>query len=287
MLERMVLWQGVFYEGNAHAVRTISPQPVISQASCNFIVGVGSHEKDELVFREDSFDPVTRIRRGRLYVNRKAAHVWDQVNIDNGMHLYNWGNWKPDASYEPWKPDTNFEKFNSLNIQIGGEGLETKWRIVGLEKITIGHVLLTMRATSLLGVIPELANAITDKDGNVIDKKPIRESLDSLVDAFHRQQATSTVDMARETARVILRWWCGDLVEKMDLTDAIKGIPKNRYMAQHASHILAKLHSRGKSSEQERQAEKGSPLRPVIEEDAECAVNLVGLLLREIGWAAP
>lgn len=156
-----------------------------------------------------------------------------------------------------------------------------------MERIAIGHILFTLRAYSLFGVIPELAKLITDKDGNVIDKKPIQESLDSLVDAFHRQQATSTVDMARETARVILRWWCGDLVEKMDLTDAIKGIPKNRYMAQYASHILAKLHSRGKSSEQERQAANGSPLRPVIEEDAECAVNLVGLLLREIRWAAP
>jgi hypothetical protein len=121
VLERLALWQGVFYEGNNHAVRTIHPQPVISAASCDFNVDIGSLEKNEVVFREDNFDPVTRIRRGRLYIGGKGAHAWDQVNIDNGQHLYNWGNWKPEASYEPWKSDRNLEKVINLSV-LNGDG---------------------------------------------------------------------------------------------------------------------------------------------------------------------
>lgn len=285
MLERLALWRGVFYEGNDHAVRTIHPQPVISPASCDFITDIGPQETKEVVFREDNFEPVTRIRRGRLYVGERGAHIWDQVTLDGGR-TYNWGNLKPEATYKPWKPDVNPENVIGLDIQVGGDGFNTKWRIVGVEKITIGHVLLTLRANSLLGVVPDLANVITDKTGKVIDVKPVQKALDALVDAFHRQQATPTVDVARETARVILRWWCGDKVSEMDLGEAVKEIPNNRYIAQWASNILARLHPRGKSAEQERQVSKGSTLRSVTEEDAECAVNLVGLLLREIGWDA-
>lgn len=284
MMERLALWRGIFYEGSNYAVRSIHPATVISPVSCDFIT---THHRNEVVFREDTFDPVTRIRRGRLYVEMDGdPNCWDQVTVDNG-NTYNWGNLHPTASYEPWKPDNKIKKIDGRIIQIGMDGFETKWRIVGIEKIFIGHILLTLRANSLLGVIPELASAITDKDGNAVDPKPVQESLDALIDAFHRQQPIPTVDMARETARVILRWWCGGEVEQDDLTDAIKGIPSDQCMPQWASKILARLHPRGKSAEQERQAAKGKPLRPVVEEDAQCAVELVGLLLREIGWAHP
>ena len=285
MLERLALWDGVFYEGNEHAVRTIHPQPVISPASCDFITDIGPQETKDVVFREDNFDPVTRIRRGRLYVCGKDAHKWDQVQVDGG-HAYNWGNLKPKASYEPWKPDTNPEKIIGHNLQIGADGFETKWRIVGVEKITVGHVLITLRANSLLGVVPELAGVITDKVGKTIDVIPVQKALDALVDAIHRQQATPTVDVARETTRTILSTWIGQQAHGKDLADAIELIPNDKVLARWSASIINRLHPRGKSSEQERQEEKGSRLRPVTEEDAECAVNLVGLLLREIGWAA-
>lgn len=190
MLERLALWNGVFYEGNEHAVRTIHPQPVISPASCPFVTSMRTLGVNDAVFREDNFDPVTRIRRGRIYVGGKGEHKWDQVEVDGG-HPYNWGNLKPEVSYKPWKPDTNPEKIIGHNIHVGMDGFETKWRIVGVEKITIGQVLLTLRATSLLGVVPEIANVIADKDGNAIDIKPVQAALDALVDTIHRQHAYS------------------------------------------------------------------------------------------------
>ena len=285
MLERLALWNDVFYEGSGHSVRMIHPQPVISPASCPFVTSMVTLGMNDVVFREDNFDPVTRIRRGRLYVGGKNAHTWDQVTVDGG-HTYNWGNWKPEASYEPWKPDTNPEKIIGHYIHVGRDGFETKWRIVGVEKITIGHVLITLRANSLLGVVPELASVLTDKSGKTIDFIPVQKALDALVDAIHRQQATPTVDVARETTRTILSTWIGQQAQGKDLGDAIKLIPNDKVLAKWSASITNRLHPRGKSSEQERQEAIGSPLRPITEDDAECAVNLVGLLLREFGWAA-
>ncbi len=280
MIERLAVWQDAFYEGSGYAVRTVHPATVISPVSCDFIPTYGGNEA---IFREDSFDPVTRIRRGRLYVDKMSEHRWDQVKIDNG-NTYNWGNLRPTASYEPWKPDNN-KKIDGSIIQIGTGGFETKWRIVGLEKIYIGHILLTLRANSLLGVIPELSDTITDKDGNIIDVKPVQTALDSLVDAFHRQQAIPTVDVARETARVILTYWIGQSANTKDLGKVINEIPKNKDMAQWAASIINRLHPRGKSAEQENQAANGVRLRPVAWEDTEVSVHLVGMLLREIGWS--
>ncbi len=286
MLERLALWCGVFYEGNEHAVRTIHPQPVISPASCDFIADMGTPGLKDVVFREDSFDPVTRIRRGRLYVGGNGTHAWDQVVVDGGKQ-YNWGNWGPEASYGRWKPDANLKNVIDFSVQIGADGFETNWRIVGVEKLTIGHVLLTLRATSLLGVVPELANVTNDKDGNAIDIKPVRASMEALVDAIHRQQATPTVDVAREATRTIISTWIGQQAHGKDLAKAVELIPHDKVLAKWSASIINRLHPRGKSSEKERQEAKGSPLRPVTEQDAECAVNLVGFLLREIGWVAP
>lgn len=283
MIERLAVWQDAFYEGSGYAVRTVHPATVISPVSCDFIPTYGGNKA---IFREDSFDPVTRIRRGRLYVDKTSIHRWDQVKIDTHNNTYNWGNLRPTASYESWQPSNN-EKIDGSIIQIGAGGFETKWRIVGLEKIYIGHILLTLRANSLLGVIPELSDTITNKDGSIADVKPVQIALGSLVDAFHRQQAMPTVDVARETAKVILTAWIGRTVHGDDLGDVIKKIPDNKSLVNWVASIVNRLHPRGKSAEQEKRAADGIMLRPVVNEDAEVSVHLIGMLLREIGWVRP
>lgn len=286
-MEKLVIRRGVFFEGNRQGLRVIQPMPVISTASCEFI------NSKEVLFREDSFDPITRIRRGRLYVEDQRGEVWSREQVDYGYFQPQPGSgsggyeWSSEASYKSWESSSSIPKeVIGHSIQIGSNGYITPWRIVAAERIAIGHILFTLRAYSQFGVIPELANMISDKEGNSIEIKPVRESLDALVDAIHRQQATPTVDVARETTRNILSTWIGQQAHGMDLAKAIELIPNDKVIAKWSASIINRLHPRGKSSEQERQEAKGSRLRPITEEDAECAVNLVGLLLREIGWTA-
>ena len=297
MMEKLALRRGLFYEGDTQDLRAIHPTPVISPISCAFITPV---DRDDVVFREDSFDPVTRIRRGRLYVrNGSGPNEWFPGRVDHGhYHPYFPGetrsgsSWIADLSYDAWQANNvKSEDINGQIVQVGAHGYMTPWCIVGAERIAIGHILLTFRANSLLGVIPELASAITDKSGNAVDLKPVQTALDSLVDTFHRQQATPTVDVARETARVVLAAWVGESARGKDLGKVIRQIPctegaapspESRCLTHWAASIVNRLHPRGKSAEQESQ---NVNLRPVIDEDAEVSVHLVGMLLREIGWA--
>ena len=290
-MEKLVVSQGLFYEGNANDLRAIHPIPVVSQVSCEFIAPPA-----EVVFREDSFDPVTRIRRGRFYVKSSDISRWHIGRVDSGsFNPYHIGNhngmvdkmWTPDASYDAWQPNLKPESIESHIVRIGDSGFETAWRVVGSEKISIGHVLVTLRAVSLVGVLPDLLEAIADKDGAKVDTGAVHAALESLVDAFHKQQPTPIVDVARETAKVILTAWIGPHAQGKDLGDVVKEIPKGKNIACWAASVVNRLHPRGKSSERESREEKGFPLRPLTAEDTETSVHLVGMLLREIGWSAP
>lgn len=263
-------------------MNAIYPVPVISRAACDFIETIASQE---VVFREDSFDPVTRIRRGRLYKGGRGAHRWEQVRIDNSQ-VFNWGTMHPDASYDPWEPDVGPEAVRGRIIEIGEGNFTTKWRIVDVERISIGHILLTLRSHSLFGLVPELLATLADMSGETVDGKKVQVALDALVDTFHRQLPTSTVDAARETARVVLAAWMGAAAGARDLGDVIPKIPGQLHLVRKAAYIINRLHPRGKSAEQERQANSGNALRPIAYEDAGTSVQLIGLILREIGWSA-
>ena len=93
--------------------------------------------------------------------------------------------------------------------------------------------------------------------------------------------------MCREATRVVLAAWIGGLAEAKDLGEVIPKVPEDQSLVGRAAYIINRLHPRGKSAEKERQARIGNALRPVVDEDAETCMNLLGLIVREIGWVAP
>ena len=292
MMDKFVSHRGAYYEGDLQDLRSIFPTPVVSPISAPFATANGG---ESAIFREDDFDPVTRIRRGRVYVGGRRNVEWFSGRVDHGPYRppvpYRGGapvpTWTPDEVFDAWIPSGGSRRavYGRL-VEIGGGEYTTCWRVVGVEKTAMGHTLLTLRASSLLGVLPELAPGITDQAGNMVDAAPIQSTLDALVDVFHRQQATPTVDAARESARVLLAAWIGPDAFGLDLKKVIPKIPDIAHMTQWAASIINRLHPRGKSAEVENRASKGSALRSLEDSDGEVSVELVGLLMREIGWAA-
>lgn len=69
--------------------------------------------------------------------------------------------------------------------------------------------------------------------------------------------------------------------DAQDLGKLIKRLEtEGRIIAENAANIIARLHARAKPSEQEKRQ-----LRPIREQDADLAVQCVGMLLCEIGFA--
>lgn len=293
----LALRRGLIYELDGNFGRAVHPVPILTCATSDWIrTGVANVGCMPLIFREDSFDPVTRIRRGRLYLfdDSHGARSIPSQRVHNypfGPHIGAGGGWVPDCWYKPVER-TDFDAgvcLEGLQINLGEGDFETLWRVAGVERITTGDLLFTLRALSSFGVLPPMREDLQSKDGESVVANRVQQvhvTLDKLVDAFHVQQPVPIVDVARETARIILTAWIGTDVEGRDLGEVCKQIPeKEKGLTRWAASIINRLHSRGKSSHQEQQEAEGKMLRPVIDEDAEASVQLIRLLLREIGWA--
>ena len=291
----LALRRGLVYEGDSDFLRAIHPIPTLTHAICEAIPKPDIGGLAGVLFREDSFDPVTRIRRGRMYTYgpNYAPQSLPPQNVHNypfGPHVGAIPDWRADSWYQPLPLGTigHPASLGGIQVNLGQGGFQTVWRIVGVELISTGEFLFTLRSVSLFGVLPPLKEGIRNKDDVSLDANrvlQVQDALDKLVDAFHVQQPAPIVDVSRETAKIILTAWIGQSAQEKDLGDVIKDIPKDKSMTQWAASIVNRLHPRGKSAEQERQATKGVDLRPVVDEDAEVSVHLVGLLLREIEWA--
>lgn len=135
-----------------------------------------------------------------------------------------------------------------------------------------------------MGALPELDwNLLPDKSGLVKGK------IESLLDDVYRAGAESIVDRAREAATAILSAYLqnegiaeangkdlGALIELL-----VKRNDKNgQRIVACAAEIPQRLHSRGKHAEQE----KHDNLRPIREQDAELAVQCIGVMLCDLGW---
>lgn len=147
------------------------------------------------------------------------------------------------------------------------------------------RLLVTLKARQSLGALPEIDwGRLPDKTGLV------RGKIESLLDDLYRAGAESIVDRAREAATAILSAYLQsegfaeasgkDLGALTDLLDKRSGKNCNR-IVRCAAEIPQRLHSRGKHAEQE----KRDDLRPIREQDAELAVQCVGVMLCDLGWA--
>ena len=291
----LALRRGLVYEGDGNFFRAIHPIPVLSRASCDWIPESceDSAHSAPMIFREDSFDPITRIRRGRLYHRdtQRGARTVPAENVHNypfGPHIgIAAGQWDADSWYAPYRPSSPGRMKGEIGekIRLGDSGCETIWRVVQSERILTGDIFFTLRAVSFLGAIPMLSDSIQTCQGDPVDAQPIHAALDRVVDAFYAHQPQPVVDVCRESSRVILAAWVGDPAESKDLGPLIHIIPEKWTLVRKAAFIVNRLHPRGKSSEQENQDRQGNVLRSVVDEDAEASVHLIGLILREIGWA--
>lgn len=293
MIQFLTMARNVLLEVDENGVcRAVRPTPITTGASCADIpIAAGTGSLSGLLFREDSFDPVTRIRRGRLYrLIPGRQEIGKFTHWPDGPWPATHIGWNGDQRYEPLSLTRQVEDARRLErslMYLGESPWATPWRVVGMERVSTGEFLFTLRSASLFGALPGLADALRGLSTVLPDRQAVERSLSSLVDTYNRQEAVATVDAAREATRIVLASWIGETATGKDLGDVIELVPPERKLVAWAASVINRLHPRGKSSERERQARGGATLRQPSEEDAAVCLGLVGMILRDIGWAAP
>ncbi|MDA8163234.1 MAG: hypothetical protein M0022_10105 [Desulfobacteraceae bacterium] len=281
------------YENSGGPWYPVWPSPMLSVAAFIEQAGVVPNievnlQDAKFVFREDSFDPVTRIRRGRFYKTHGQRPSQKYTlphpvygNYGSISHTYSLNG---ECERRLFIFEQYLLKGPEKLVAIGAS--ESLWRVLGAEQITTGEYLVTLKARHALGVLPELdPDAIPE-----VGREKAIETLKTLTDSAYRETPGSIVDRARDAAQWCLgTWWekiKPDDVPSLhkDLGSLIKEIDnyKNKDKPEvilSAARIIARLHSRGKPNEQ-----KKLSLRPLMEADSEFALAAVGLLLREFKW---
>jgi len=242
------------------------------------------------VFREDTFDAVTRVRRGRIYQAGNTQpvdwHVQTHPAYDFEVGQRDHGSWlikKLDTFHIYGQLATKARGNPNLVVAIGTGDAVSLWSIVSVERNFVGEDFVTLRARSTFGVLPALANSQIPR--NSIER--VSETVSKVADAAFRESSISVIDRCRDAAQVILGAWLAQQrrdpkLAVRDLSDLVKQTEKHhpdRVVLCSAAKILARLHARGKPNEQLKRK-----IRTPNDADAEVAIGLVGTILREVGW---
>ncbi|BCQ28162.1 hypothetical protein NK8_63510 (plasmid) [Caballeronia sp. NK8] len=292
---------GQIFEGKDHPRYLAVPTPVVSQ--CKLIetpsdlpqlpLGLDSHPFG-WVFREESFDPVSRVRRGRLY-QKLGNSGWEQMLVDastfaisdysskrNDGRLYKELCVYAQCSELLGSPDRG----EGLRLAIGVAGSFSTWQILQTESTVSQDVLVTLRAESALGIMPSLHEARIHTES----LPAVKRAYQRVLNAAYRELPTSVVDQCRNLCVVLISRWLYQLSGDAsllgeDLARCICAIQRHFGQGSHvllrsALEVVNMLHPRGKENERHRRN-----LREVTEDDANLAVHATGFVLREIDWA--
>lgn len=286
---------GRLYEGDRH-----HSIPVSSGTHLLPISFIGSNEENTngkvfgystLLFREDSFDPITKVRRGRVY---KASgnqpntwHIQDPSRAD--LQFTSWGGGQAQQiDVIEFQQDSmnnlRNSSYKNTVVQLGEESFSSFWQIITIETHINGLPQLMLKAKHSLLTIPELI----DNQIPAPEIHNLKSALEKVENAANRLGPVDTIDRCRDVLSIVF----GLLAENQTL-DLGKGISheikKNKERAPKTdgnslitinAEIVRRLHSRGKPNEQERY-----DTRPLTDQDAELALRSLWFVLVELGWA--
>lgn len=290
---------GLVYEGLGAAYMPSIPTPNIAQAKLiqveedwNNLPGSLAGDPLSWVFREDSFDPVTRTRRGRLYEpcpgegqpsqQRVAPHPYEdpmmrqvgrEGRVVKSLYIF--------TACNPLLAMPN--QGQGLILALGTSRAASRWRILQIEALANGCVMVTLKSLSAFAILPAIDYAQVAEPF----RPAVRGAVERVLDSAFRESPVSLVDHCRAALTVLLSHW---LIQRghdesalgMDLGDLASRIEQPNFAmgcASKVAQVVARLHSRGKPNEQYARG-----LRQPIEEDGEFALHAVGLVLRDFGW---
>lgn len=245
-------------------------------SSCKFVTN--KHELDigpdtsnptqGYMFLEDFYDPKSRVRRGRIFSAwTSQPQCWRGPNV-----VY--GNFNSYTRCSIWADYYN-RGHKDLYVMLGDEKRFTTWKLIDLEVIATGEEMLTLKAISNFGLLPELL----DKEIPADELPLILNKIAMVVDDMYTASSESVVDCCREAATAIISAYTGR--SGKDLGTVYKDLAKidpPRFLAKDAANIINLFHSRRKTAE----IQQGR--RRITDEDAQLAVQCLGTILVELEW---
>jgi hypothetical protein len=284
--------RNLVYEGSGHWGHPVWPTPVLTPARIVFASEgkLEAEDRNAMVgdawyFREDSYEPSSRIRRGRFYFAGNTQPVDWHVDVHPATPSENQESDKGIVrkSLETFYGNPIWYKFlkdkrEQPLVLLGFKERFTIWTLIGVEAISTGEDLVTLKSRSGMGTLP----VMDERHIPDTHRAALRESLDGFADVAHRSAPVTVIDRARDAAsHVLLAYFDAKPESAKDLGALAKRLEDaGKVIGASAAKIIARLHARAKPVEKIKR-----PNRPIREQDAELAIQCVGVILCEVGWA--
>ncbi|MGJ8649492.1 MAG: hypothetical protein ACSHX4_03965 [Opitutaceae bacterium] len=267
----------VVYAGGARQhMDRLMPNPVLVPFAFGQPEGT---DPDKHVFLEESFDPVTKIRRGRVYRREDGSYPQYMTVRDpyGKFHVCSESVviYQRDILNE-WR-DTSLQKMPT--VCLGQAPFFTQWKLIQIEADISRSTLLVLKSYRSFGELPELI----EEEIPVVIRKSLYERIEHVESSIHNQTPHNIADRCRDALALIF----SHIAEcpTADLDEALKKYEKHplgtqKHLIQHASHVVRMLHSRGKPN-----AGTKWQTRPLDEAEGQLAVRSLGLVLKDLNWA--
>jgi hypothetical protein len=283
---------GHVYEGTDQPSFPVVPAPVLTpaklistQTDWNALPAGLAHPMPWM-FREDTYDPVTRTRRGRIYLPIGGANPSSRPVVPH-PHESHHSRYSPKELwvYSPCLPLLSQPHQGvGATIALGTSQAASAWRIIQIEVLATQCIMITLKSLSAFAILPDIDQAKIPQEF----KQSVAQELDRVLNSAFRETPISVIDHCRDAMTVVLSRWLVDQrhgrdILGKDLGDVAATIAKPPYKKESVSRlalVIARLHSRGKTNEA---FSRG--LRVPINEDAELALQILGFALRDLGWA--
>jgi hypothetical protein len=281
----------IVYDGYVHwGARAVFPTPYLfpikvgetPEEALNLLKAEKPAWYEKLLFREDGFDPISMVRRGRIYEldrPQTGCHVCPASEAEREEARKNGGVVvKQLALYQRYPLSVRVPSTQRF-AAVGSSTVYSMWRIVSSDYTYFTEELVTMRPLYFLGALPDLSLDNIPEQWRTM----IQESVGKVADSMYRANADSIIELCRHAASASLcAYFQEDIprLNKIDLGPLAKMAEdaKRRVIADCA-RTLADLHSRLKPNMQ-----MHTDCRPICDRDAELAVQCLSCILADLGY---
>ncbi|WP_419168791.1 hypothetical protein [Halobacteriovorax sp.] len=234
----------------------------------------------KLVFLELSFDPISRVKRGKLYSLAEGPQPCSLFPSSVGG-VFELSSSFGQSSIEAYKfvsydLTRSFNPRNTFTI-FGNSRFETRWRILSIDASVTNEEVLVLQEVNSIGSIPSLnKNTIPNKYFSEIEKE-----YNSLI-AELNSSPESVVDHCRDVTTSLLSAIVGNNVndDRVDLGRLISKLDNRLKVVKSAAEIVNRFHPRRKPNEKER-----LDLHELSRSESDFATQCVFQIIREMNWA--
>ncbi|MDP2713280.1 hypothetical protein [Rheinheimera sp.] len=234
-----------------------------------------------LIFLEDMYEPAAGIKRGRVYCLPISNKDWMQSVF---VRQVEWAGIAPALvqeqyfyHYQIYKMPHYISDTNSNQAILGDGKYASFWKVVAVEQVFGGDIVVTLKSTRTNGVLPVLLPQAMSSEYY----QRLSITLDEVQAANRRISPFHLVESCRNSAAFAVGIAIDDT--SSDLGHGLKKLAvkmPNNTLSVNAGQIIARLHSRAKTN-----AQAQYNTRDITEEDAQTALHCLSLLLVELGLA--